>query len=54
MKFFNFSNFFSKKFLGGELRCVCKIIDFDTCELYRPGNRAFHVLGTDQCSQQKL
>lgn len=33
---------------GAELRCACKIIDFDTCELYRPGNRAFHVLGTDQ------
>lgn len=33
---------------GAELRCVTKIIDFDTCELFRPGNKAFHVLGTDQ------
>lgn len=33
---------------GADLKCACKIIDFDTCELYRPGNRAFHVLGTDQ------
>merc|ERR1712096_550074 len=23
---------------GGELVCPCKIIDFDTVEIYRPGN----------------
>jgi len=33
---------------GGELVCPCKIIDFDTVEIYRPGNKSFHVLGTDQ------
>jgi serine/threonine protein kinase len=33
---------------GDKLVCTCKIIDFDTVEIYRPGNKSFHVLGTDQ------
>lgn len=27
---------------------MCKIVDFDTVEIYRPGTKSFHVLGTDQ------
>jgi serine/threonine protein kinase len=33
---------------GGILTKVPKIIDFDTCEVYRPGYKTVHVLGTDQ------
>ncbi|CAD7963740.1 unnamed protein product [Amoebophrya sp. A120] len=33
---------------GEELICCCKVVDFDTVEIYRPGTKSFHVLGTDQ------
>lgn len=33
---------------GPDLYCTCKIVDFDTVEVYRPGFTSFHVLGTDQ------
>ncbi|CAD7963267.1 unnamed protein product [Amoebophrya sp. A25] len=33
---------------GQELICTCKVVDFDTVEIYRPGTKSFHVLGTDQ------
>ena len=33
---------------GGLLTKVPAIIDFDTCEMYRPGHKTVHVLGTDQ------
>jgi len=33
---------------GEELICTCKVVDFDTVEIYRPGTKSFHVLGTDQ------
>ncbi|CAD7975840.1 unnamed protein product [Amoebophrya sp. A25] len=33
---------------GEKLVCTPKLIDFDTVEVYEPGRRAFHVLGTDQ------
>jgi len=33
---------------GSELICTAKIVDFDTVEIYRPGIKSFHVLGTDQ------
>lgn len=33
---------------GPELYTQCKIVDFDTVEIYRPNVKSFHVLGTDQ------
>lgn len=37
-----------QKQTGPQLNVVTKIIDFDTCEPYRPGNKTLYVLGTDQ------
>lgn len=37
-----------QKQVGENLVCKPKIIDFDTVDIYRPGHKGFHVLGTDQ------